>query len=206
MKALRFLVPFAGCLFLCSGCLSKPPLAKETFVLTRTGKTAAPAAKNALPSLGVKSFSVAPAYENRLFLYRTTDETFEQDPYAELLVPPSRLMPHVFRAHLRATGLFKSIVEPGSSFTPALSVEIVVSEFYGDLRAPDQPAAVLSMRFLVMDSGAAPAQEPVLQAEISRRIPIRSRTAAALAAGWNQGLEEIAGEFALSLQASKLRP
>ncbi len=201
MKALPLFAAFSGSLLLSSGCLSKPALVKETFALTGPGNAAVPVAKNALAPLGIKSFSVAPAYENRSFLYRIADETFEQDPYAELLVPPSRLMPNVFRAHLRATGVFKSIIDPGSSFTPVLNAEITVSEFYGDLRKPEQPAAVLTMRFLVLHTTAPVSQEPFFQGEISRHIPIRSRTAAALAAGWNQALKEIASEFAASLQS-----
>ncbi len=201
MKVLPLVAALSSCLFLSAGCLSKPPLMKETFVLTGPGGPAGSVSKNPLAPLGIKSFSVAPVYENRSFLYRISEETFEQDPYAELLVPPSRLMPNVFRSHLRATGVFRSIIEPGSFFTPVFNTEITVSEFYGDLRKPEQPTAVLTMRFLVIESASTPSQEPFFQGEITRHIPIPSRTAAALAGGWNQALKEIAEEFATTLRS-----
>ena len=194
MKILPFAVSIAICL-LNSGCLSKPALVKETFALSGPGKLAAAAAASSLPPLGIKTFNVVPAYESRLFLYRVSDESFEMDPYAELLVPPSRLMPTVLRAHLRASGVFKSITEPGSSLAPALNAEVTVTEFYGDMRESHQPAAVLAMRIVVLEAAATVSAEPFFQGELSRRIPIRTRTAAAVAAGWTQALAEIADDF-----------
>jgi len=196
------------CVTSTSGCLSKPALVKETFSI-HGPIPAAPASKGApLGSLAIRQFTVAPSLENRSFLYRVSDEAFERDPYAELLVPPSRVLPDALRAHLRQTGIFQAVLEFGSAVPPRFIAEINVTEFFGDFRQPEKPKAVLTLRFNVIDATNPGASEPWFEKEITRGIDLQSRTASALAAGWNQALAEIAQEFAagLRLQASPKAP
>lgn len=179
-----------------AGCLSKPALVRETFYITGPEHPAEASPSAPVASLAFRQFTVAPGMENRSFLYRISDDGFEQDPYAELLVPPSRALPQALRAHLRQTGVFQRVNEPGSNAAAKFQTEAVVTEFFGDFRVPAEPKAVLSLRFTVFDGTA-----PVLEKEFQRRIPIPARTASALAAGWNQALREIATEFAASMKA-----
>ena len=180
-----------------AGCLSKPALVRETFFITGPEHPAQTDPAAPVGPIAFRQFTVAPGMENRSFLYRISDDGFEQDAYAELLVPPSRALPQALRGHLRQTGVFQRVIEPGSNAATKFQVEAVVTEFFGDFRVPAEPKAVLSLRFTVLNGAT-----PVLEKEYQRRIAIPARTASALAKGWNQALREIAQEFAAGMKAA----
>ena len=78
--------------------------------------------------------SVSPLFQSRFFTYRTADTSYEQDPYAAFLVPPERALAEPIRNWIRTTGAFGRLVEPGSGLSVSLTIEISVSQLYGDFR------------------------------------------------------------------------
>ncbi len=191
---------FAGLVGTQTGCLSRPPLVKESFALTvpaATETTPAPTAASSV--LTLKSITVAPLFEGKALVYRRAENTWEQDPYAEFLVPPARMFSAPLRTALRRSEAFRDVVEPGSVLVPDRVAEIQVTELYGDFRSPAEPTAILALRCTLISAGAKP--ESLLQKEYSRRLPLTARTADALVAGWNEALAQILLELAADVSA-----
>ena len=146
----------------------------------------------------LRSVVVAPMFDAKALVYRLGEHTWEQDPYAEFLVPPAAMLAGPLRTALRRSGVFRDVIEPGSALTPDRVAEIQVTEFYGDFRNKAEPAAVLSLRCTIFDTGS---KQPVrLQKEYARRLALPERTAAGVVAGWNEALGQILGELVADLQ------
>ena len=192
----------AVCLLLgtLTGCLSRPPLARESFALTLP---AAPESTNATGTavLLLKSVVVAPMFDGKALVYRLGEHTWEQDPYAEFLVPPALMLAGPLRTVLRRSGTFRDVTEPGSALTPDRVAEIQITELYGDFRNQAELAAVLALRCTIFDTG--PKQPVRLQKEYSRRLALPARTAAGVVTGWNEALRQILGELVADLQARR---
>lgn len=173
---------------LLSGCLSKPGLVPQSF--TFATPPTAPAQTNSTQGvLAVHRLSVAAPYSGQAFIYRTGASAYEQDPYAQFLVPPDESLAEPVRAYLRNSGRFQDVTQPGSSLRPDILLEIFVTELYGDFRNRAAPAAVLSMDFVFLPGRS---REGVLARKtFTRRVPLKARTASALMAGWNEALKDI---------------
>jgi len=178
---LLFFLGFAG-----GGCLSKPALKHQTF-LFQSPPPGAAVAKNG-PVLAIRSVTVAAPFSQPAFVYRLSDQAYETDAYARFLVAPETAIALAARAHLLGSGRFQDVIERGKQIKPGKSLEIAVSDLYGDFRQPGQPTAVLSVRVCWLDAG--------LHKDYSRRIPLKENTAAAVMAGWDAALGEIMAEVA----------
>ena len=144
---------------------------------------------------------MAAPFEDRSLVYRTADFSYEADPYAEFLVSPSESLLFPIRSWMRQSGYFESVVEPGSALEPNTMAEIAVLELYGDFRRSQYAAALLKLRFVVLDAPGGIPGKAILEREYSRRIPLKARNANALMAGWNEGLSQILAQFDADLQA-----
>ncbi len=92
----------AAVLALC-GCLSKPPLHKQTFTFGAP-PTASGSAGAGDRVLGIRSLRIAPPFDGRSLVYRTGEFSYVRDPYAEFLDPPEEEMMAPVRGWLRRTG------------------------------------------------------------------------------------------------------
>jgi cholesterol transport system auxiliary component len=201
----RWLLPFALGIVL-TGCLSRPALVQQTFALqaTRPVGTVAPKADAVL---AVRVVEVSPLFEGRDFVYRTGADLYQVDPYAGFLVSPSHTLAIALRNGLRETGAFKDVVEPESQLGADIALEAHVTELYGDFRKPGPPAAVLSLRMLIFETGSGKTRQPLLEKEYSRRVPLPQKTAVALAAGWDGALASVLAEVASDFAAAQaVRP
>ena len=196
--ALALLLSLALC-FVLTGCLSRPAMVRQNFALQTPAATNTAAAKSERV-LAVRSCEVSPLFAGRSFVYRTGPDTYEVDHYAGFLVPPDRAIVLPVRARLRNAGAFKDVVEPGSQLRANTFLEIHVGEFYGDFRKPGDFAAVLTLRLIFYDAATSSAGKIFLQKDYSRRVPVKENLAAAVVAGWNQGLAEIMAEVASDLE------
>jgi len=182
------------------GCLSRAPLQKQSFSFAvPSGATNNAAASERV--LGIRAVDIAPAYQGRLFVYRIGESSYERDPYAEFFVSPAESLLHAFRNYFRETGLFQSVTDAGSLSKPNLLAEVHVSQLYGDFRDLKAPAAVLRVRCAFFEVQAdAINPKPLIQKSYARRIPFKTRTAAALMNSWNEGLKEILTEVTADLK------
>ena len=188
---------------LLSGCLSRPALKRESF------NFAVPQIKPVSSSenervLGVRSVDVASAYQGRPFVYRTGDSSYERDPYAEFFVSPAESLLNAVRGSFREGGLFQSVADRASLLKPNTLLEIHVSQLYGDFRDPKQAAGVLSIRFVFFDAPNETPGSVLFQKSYSRRIPFKTRTAAALMTAWNEALTQILTDLAADLKKRNL--
>jgi hypothetical protein len=184
------------------GCLSRQVLVKESFVFG-SPVISGPAPGAGGRVLGLRLLEVAAPFEGRSLVYRTGEHSYELDPYAEFLVPPRRGLPIAIRGWLRKSGAVAEVIEPESVVRPDLRAEVLVSELYGDLRSPKEPASVLAMRFIVLDASPERAGRILFQKDCARRIPIKERSAAAVMGGWDKALEQILTEIGKDLESLK---
>lgn len=193
------LVPVGLAALVLAGCLSRPNLEKELFLLTtKPGTTNAPAAIFE-GVFGFEQVSVASPFRERALVYRTAESSYELDPYAEWLVAPEDMIEAAAGAWFRQANLFRDVAEPKSAVRRNLLGELHVTQLYGDFRASAKPAAVLELKFIFSSAEADPGQAVLLSKEYVRAIPIQERTAPALVAGWNEALIGILSEVTTDL-------
>jgi len=173
---------------------------KESFSFTIPSPNSTNSSSPTERTLGIRTVEIASAYQGSLFVYRIADASYERDPYAEFFVSPSESLQHAFRNYLRDSGLFQSVTEPGSYLKPDLLAELHVSQLYGDFRDLKQPAAVIRLRLAIFDPQAQPPARPLFQKSYSRRIPFKTRTAAALMDNWNEALKQILADIVADLK------
>jgi len=178
----------AGCLL--SGCLSRPNLNKQTFVFGSPNSTR-DATNHSRRVVAIRTLRVAAPFDGRSLVYRTGEFAYRSDPYAEFLVSPSESLLFPIRNWMRGTGAFEAVIEPGSVRRPNTMAEIAVLQLYGDFRRSSEPAAFLTVRFVLFDSPNGIPGSLILDRNYSSHIPLKARTPGALMAGWNEGLNQI---------------
>ena len=184
-----------------AGCLSRPALVRQDFVL-QTPPVARPAASPVGGVLTLTSCEVSPPFAGQPLVYRIGPNAFETDPYAGFLVTPDKTLAISIRTWLARSGLFSNVVAPGSSQPADQSLEVYVNELYGDVQAPGQPQAVLSLSLVLFDAKKENGTQVLFQKEYSRHLPVAQNSAAAIVAGWNQALGEIMSEAASDLTSA----
>ena len=183
------------------GCLSKPPLHKQTFTFGAPS-IASGSAGAGDPVLGIRSLRIAPPFDGRSLVYRTGEFSFVRDPYAQFLDPPEEEMMAPVRGWLSGAGGFSDVVDAGSALKPNTVVEISVTQLYGDFRRSEHPCAVVAMRLVFFEARNGVPARPILQQEYSRSMPVTAPSAAALMEGWNKAFAGIFAEAASDLRRS----
>jgi ABC-type uncharacterized transport system auxiliary subunit len=168
------------------GCISRPALRHEYFALQSPPLALVKSSGGSVVSL--RPVQVSAIYDRRAFVYRAGPESYEIDNYAGFIAPPGRLIGIPIRAYLLNSGLFKDVVEPGSAISAGKIIEVYVVDLYGDFQNSDAPAAVLSLRIHMYDAEDLKSD---LDKSYFSRVPLKNRSAAAVAAGWSQALDEI---------------
>lgn len=138
----------------------------------------------------VRDFVVSPRYEDKGFVYRIGDLTYETDYYNEFVVPPGVLLGGDLREWLSESGLFALVTDMQSSMRPDSILEGRVTELYGDMREKGAEKAVLEIKLFLFENTSP---DPTLRFQRTYReeIPLRERSPTALAEGWNEGFREI---------------
>ena len=156
------------------------------------------------PVLGVSRFRTSPLLSGTSFVYRTGDQTFESDFYNVFWTPPASMVANETGKWLRSSGIFSDVVDPGSLTPRTYALEGAIAELYGDYRNPAAPAAVMGLRFALVDvQGKEP--KVLLHKDYSVSHPIPTGTPTALAAGWNAELGEILAALQSDIRAT-VRP
>jgi cholesterol transport system auxiliary component len=190
-RVMKIFVAFLlACVCTLTGCLSRPPLDKQTFAFSMSTIDAT----NILAGnrvLSIRNLQIAAPFEGRSFVYRTGEFSYVRDPYAEFLEPPAEELMAPLRGWLRGNGDFSAVVEAGSALKPDTLVEVSVSQLFGDFRQPEHPAAILTIRFVFFDATNGVPGKVIFQQEYSRSIPLSTPTAATLMDGWERALSEI---------------
>ena len=153
--------------------------------------------------LGIRNLQIAAPFEGRSLVYRTGDNAYVRDPYAEFLDTPAESLLVTIREWLRGNASFSAVIEPGSSLKPNTLAEIRVTRLYGDFRQPQRPSAVLAIRFLFFDAPNAIPGRVLLDREYARSIPLKSATPGALMEGWNEALTQVLAQVTSDFRYSE---
>jgi ABC-type uncharacterized transport system auxiliary subunit len=172
------------------GCLSRPALDKQSFALALPSVVSnTPAMNNRV--LAIRRLTVEPPFDGPTLVYRTGEFSYERDHYANFLVSPAESFGAPVREYFRGNGSFRAVSESGSALRANTLVEISINQLYGDFRKHGQPAAVLGVRFLFFEAPNGVPGYVVFAKSYLQRIPISSRTPAAVVEGWNEALNQV---------------
>lgn len=188
---------------ICTACsFNTPAPARNTF-LPRPDLGRAGVPGESLPGLLlVNVFSVAEAFAGKPMVYRFDEHRYETDFYNEFLVAPRDLVTQGVLEWLQRAQLYETVAPAAGARAPrALLLQGTVNELYADLRDPQRPAAVLSIRFHVVDE-TQPARPLRTAGELRRSIPIADASAAAFAEGVSRAMTEILAELEQRLRAA----
>ncbi len=192
-------IAFAAALASCS--LSRPAPVKRTFLLEPASPPMASVQK--LVSLRVGVVNVAAPYRGKAFVYRQDELKFESDYYDEFFVAPAAMLSEATARALASASVFRRTIPPGATDTGDYVLDGFASEFYGDVRDPAKPVAVLAIAFYVSPANAmTPAV--IWSREYRRQTPMADATPEALARAWNAALSTILADLARDLAAAEL--
>src|SRR5712691_5892613 len=186
---MRSLAPMLAAASILCGCASGPAWKRQAFAFSLLPNP--PAANARTNIVALNRLSISPRFQSRSFTYRTTENSYEQDPYAGFLVPPERALAEPIRAWMRDSGVFGRLVEPGSGLAPALVAEVSINELYGDFRKASQPVGTMEIHFIFYEIRDDTPGRIVLDKVCARGTPLTRKTPAALMAAWDADLRQI---------------
>ncbi len=191
-------VTLAAALGACS--LSRPAPVKRTFLLDPPLPTAVAAPRPVV--LRVGTFTVAGAYRDRSFVYRTGDLRFESDYYHEFFVAPGPMIAEDVAKALAAAKVFSRVV-PGAAAPEEgdFVLEGFVSDLYADTRQSANTAEIAISFYVSRTSFPAAV---VWTRDYRHRVPLKANTPDALAEAWNAGLGMILAELVRDLAVADL--
>lgn len=178
--------------------LERPAPQKVHFLLTATPTAASGAPVPATLQLG--RVRVSPIFDDKGFIYRTRDSTYESDFHHEFFAPPGEVLRAAMIDGLRASSGFQSVERGGASDAEYL-LESDIEEFYVDLRDPVEARVVLAGRFRLLDlRGTRPVR--VFDLPIAEREAAESRAPQALVDAWNRALTRLLARLEQELRAA----
>jgi uncharacterized lipoprotein YmbA len=193
-------VVVVGVALIVSACSIGRPIPTATTYSIESPPAAPDAAKPPHPErLRVERVRVAAPYDGTALVYRLSAVRYVSDPYHAFLADPGPMLSNRIAEWLAAAGLFKAVDGPGSAAPAPWVLEATVTELYGDFEAGgDNPAAVMSIRFTIIDEGSA-RPKAAYERAITRRISLPSASPEALVRGYGTALAEILSQLSVDL-------
>jgi cholesterol transport system auxiliary component len=194
-----------GVALILSACSIGRPIPTATTYSIEPPPAAADAAKPPRPQrLRVERVRVAAPYDRTALVYRLSAVRFISDPYHAFLAEPGPMLGNRIAEWLAAAGVFKAVDGPGGAAPAPWVLEATVTELYGDFQGDgENPAAVMSIRFTLIDEGSAH-PKVAYERSLSRRAPVSSASPEALVLGYGTALADILAQFASDLSRSTL--
>jgi len=152
--------------------------------------------------LEVQRLEVAESFEGVEIVRRTGEHTWEPDFYDVFFVPPGAMLTGETRRWIAESGLFGNVVDVSSLAEATHVLEGNVTALYGDLR-DGESKAVLEIQFVLLDQRVEP-PGIAWSGTFAESIVVANDSAAALVAGWSEGLAKILGRLEEDLSRVKL--
>ncbi len=182
----------AAFLVMCSGCSGRE-YAKRQFILEASRQTGT-AAQSSETVLAVRRFTIDPAFGPQGLVYRKSESEYEVDFYNEFLVAPEIIISGQVRNWLSQSGLFKTVLDPGSLIEATHVLEGNVLALYGDFREPASPQAVIQIRVFLIPN--QPSKEGIiLTRDYQASHDVEVATPEALVGAFNECLERICSDL-----------
>ncbi len=149
--------------------------------------------------LKVGPVSVNGPFDGKSMVYRLADQRYEKDFYNGYISTPAEMVGNATRQWISDASIFKATVNQSTTFFPYYTLQVNVTEFYGDYR--NQAEAVVSIEFylVVLSSGS---QNPILMNNrYTQRVPLKDNRPDTLANGLQQAFATILQRFEADLDA-----
>jgi cholesterol transport system auxiliary component len=196
----------AGVALMVAACAIGRPIPTATTYSIEPPPGAPDASKPPHPErLRVERVRVAAPYDRAALVYRLSAVRYISDPYHALLADPGPMLSNRIAEWLAAAGLFKAVDGPGGAAPAPWVLEATVTELYGDFETGgNTPAAVMSIRFTLIDEGSA-RPKVAYERSLSRRTPVSSASPEALVLGYGAALADILTQLTTDLSNSTLQ-
>jgi len=149
--------------------------------------------------LRIGSVRVAATYAGSALVYRLDDVRYVTDPYHAFAADPGAMLDGRLSEWLARIGPFTHVVASGSTPPAPFVLEVSVEDLYGDFRQATEPAAVMSIRFILINVGG-PHQEVAYDRLIERRVPLSRASPDALVRGYGTAVAQILLQLATELR------
>lgn len=194
----KTLALFLGITLLIACAPTRPNLETTTWLVDpkRTGEPRKP---NTDFWLKVGPVSVNGPFDSKSMVYRLGDQRYEKDFYNGYISNPADMISNATRQWISDANIFKATFNQSNTFFPNYTLQVNVTEFYGDYR--NQAEAVVSIEFYlaVLSTGS---QNPILMNKrYTQRVPLKDNRPGTLANGLQQGLANVLQRFENDLDA-----
>jgi cholesterol transport system auxiliary component len=169
------------------GCAGAERPARQTFSL-EVGKPAVRVTPPpTAPVLAVAFAEVTSQFSGEEFVYRTSEDRWESDPYNGFVIPVPEMVTQATRRWMEDTGMYMDVVAPRVGGPADFVLNCSVRDFYGDFRDPASPRAVVKMEVELL-TGSPYERRRVAVWPISSGTPLAERTPAGLVRAWNESM------------------
>lgn len=149
--------------------------------------------------LRVERFGIAPAYNTSRITYREHEFKRTSYFYHKWKTNPSDMATYFFSRDLRASGLFKAVVMPGSNTPHTHIVEGFIDEFL-EWDSKDKWEAVLGMSVTLLDAGESDISKKIIfQQRFSSRKKCKEKHPKALAQAMSEAMAEVSEEICMAI-------
>lgn len=195
-----------GVALIISACSIGRPMPTATTYSIEPRPAAADAPQQPHPErLRVERVRIAAPYDRTALVYRLSAVRYISDPYHAFLSDPGPMLGNRIAEWLGTAGLFKAVDGPVDAAPAPWVLEATLTELYGDFEVGgDNPAAVMAIRFTIIDERSARAKV-AYQRLLSRRVPVSSASPEALVLGYGTALTDILTQFATDLSNATLQ-
>ena len=189
-----------------SACSIGRPIPTATMYSIESSPAAVAVPKPRHPErLRVERVRIAAAYDRTALVYRLSSVRYVSDSYHGFLADPGPMLSNRIAEWLAAAGLFEAVDVSGGAAPAPWVLEATVTELYGDFEVGgDNPAAVMSIRFTIIDERAA-RPKVVYERLLSRRVTVSRAAPEALVSGYGMALADILTQLATDLSDSTLQ-
>jgi ABC-type uncharacterized transport system auxiliary subunit len=115
----------------------------------------APVTGEKAASIEVRRFGAVPPFDERPFLYRTTDGTWRSDAAAGFVALPSDMMMVAIARALERSGRAEIVGIEGTPLRFDFALDGVIEAFYADYSVAGAPVAVVTLRGYLVDRRAS---------------------------------------------------
>ncbi len=186
-------------IFILVACAPTRPNLETTTWLIDPKRSGEPRKPNTDFWLKVGPVSVNGPFDGKSMVYRLADQRYEKDFYNGYISTPAEMVGNATRQWISDASIFKATVNQSTTFFPYYTLQVNVTEFYGDYRNQAEAVVSIELYLVVLSSGS---QNPILMNNrYTQRVPLKDNRPDTLANGLQQAFATILQRFEADLDA-----